>query len=204
MRLSNKDTSQTEISNPELEQAMNEVAKNDNPEARELLYNAILASTLIIFGSLSSQDNTQIAFRTIEHPPGHVILPAFTCVDPLISFAESEVQWVALGAQALFQSILPGNIAEVRVNPFRADQKIARPGGIISRMEFSALAQGLLPQAAISDNVKQLEVAQNQVVIGKPRHELPAEIVARLVMYFRQISRVAARFSISDGEPAGK
>ncbi len=125
------------IENPDLERAMNEVAKNDTPQARESLYRAILASTLIVAGGVSGGSSfvdgtgvasagTSINFRTLEHPPGNVILPAFTNLDALISFAGSEIEWAGLSAQALFQSILPGNIAEVRLNPFRPDQQARR------------------------------------------------------------------------------
>lgn len=203
-------SNQTAITNPGLERAMDVVAKADNSQTRESLYRAILASTLIVPGSVSGDsrtvdggsvagDNTRIALRTIEYPPGNVILPAFTALDALVSFAGSEIQWVALGAQALFQCILPGNIAEVRMNPFQEGQQIGRPGGLITRREFTALAQGLLPQAAISDNVAQMSVAAKQVVIGKPQNEPPAEVLDRLAAYFRQFPDVQAGYLFQMG-----
>jgi hypothetical protein len=205
-------SNQTVIANPELERAMDDVAKSDNSETREALYRAILASTLIVSGSVSGDarevagggvagDNTRIALRTIEHPRGNVILPAFTALDALIAFAGSEVPWVALGAQALFQSILPGNIAEVRVNPFQQGQQITRPGGIITRREFTALAQGLLPQALTSDNVAKLNVAAQQVLVGKPEREPPAEVLDRLSAYFKQFHDVQAGYLFQMGDP---
>lgn len=205
-------SSQTVIANPELDRAMDQVAKSDTAETRESLYRAVLASTLIVAGSVSGDsrhveggsvagDNTRIALRTIEYPPGNVILPAFTALDALIAFAGEEVQWVALGAQALFQSILPGNIAEVRVNPFQEGQQIARPGGIITRREFSALAQGLLPRKAVSDNVAQLSVAAKQLLVGKPQRELPAEVLDRLAAFFKQFHDVQAGYLFQMGEP---
>jgi hypothetical protein len=205
-------SNQTVVANPNLESAMDDVAKNDNAQTRESLYRAILGSTLIVAGSVSGDsrpvgdgslagENTRIALRTIEHPPGNVILPAFTALDALIAFAGSEVQWVALGAQALFQSILPGNIAEVRVNPFQEGQQITRPGGIITRREFTALAQGLLPQAIISDNVAQLGVAAKQVLVGKPERELPAEVLDRLAAFFKQFHDVQAGYLFQMGDP---
>jgi hypothetical protein len=205
-------SNQTAIENPNLERAMDDVAKSDNSRTRESLYRAILASTLIVSGSVSGDsrevagggvagDNTRIALGTIEHPPGNVILPAFTALDALITFAGSEVQWVALGAQALFQCILPGNIAEVRVNPFQEGQQITRPGGMITRREFTALAQGLLPQAVISDHVAKLSVAAKQVLVGKPERELPAEVLDRLAAYFKQFHDVQAGYLFQMGDP---
>ncbi len=204
-------SNQTAIANPDLERAMDDVAKSDNAQTRESLYRAILDSTLIVAGSVSGDsrevgggsvagDNTRIALRTIEHPPGNAILPAFTALDALIAFAGSEVQWVALGARALFQSVLPGNIAEVRVNPFQQGQQITRPGGIVTRREFTALAQGLLPQAMISQNVAQLSVAAKQVMVGKPEREPPAEVLDRLSAYFKQFHDVQAGYLFQMGD----
>jgi SseB protein N-terminal domain/SseB protein C-terminal domain len=204
-------SSQAVIANPDLERAMDHVAKSDNAQTRESLYRAMLASTLIVSGRVSGDsrevdggsvagDNTRIALGTVESPAGNVILPAFTALDALVSFAGSEVQWVALGARALFQAILPGNIAEVRVNPFQKGQQITRPGGVITRREFTALAQGLLQQALISDNVAQLSVAAKQVLIGKPEREPPSEVLDRLTAFFKQFQDVQAGYLFQMGD----
>jgi hypothetical protein len=197
--------------NPTLERAMQEMAKKDNAKTRESLYKAILASKFILQGTVSggtevrdgkriADSSTRVAFKTIEHPPGNVVLPVFTSVEALTSWAGSEVQWIALGAQELFQSIAPGKIAEVRVNPFRPDQTIRGPGGVITRIEFLALAQGLLPAASISKNTAQLKVAAGQkVLIAKPANMPPAELheADRLLP---ADSRVAGCISVPNGE----
>ena len=147
--------------NPVLERAMDEIARNDNAETRESLYKAMLATTFIAQGSISgstvasdgkwiADSSTRVAFRTVEHPPGNIVLPVFTDAEALISWASAEVQWIAMPAQQLFQSIVPSNIAEVRVNPFKPGQTINRPGGVITRNEFVALTQGLLPECPLS------------------------------------------------------
>jgi hypothetical protein len=185
---------------------MHEIAKNDNARTRESLYKAILGSTFILEGSVSggtgvssgkriSDDRTRAAFKTIEHPPGRVILPVFTDVDALASFAEANVRWIASGAQELFQSIAPSNIAEVRVNPFRVGQPIKRPGGIITRNEFTAMAQGLLPAPMISNNTAHLKVAAGQkLFIGRPAKEPPAELLSELTNYFHQLPELRAAY----------
>jgi hypothetical protein len=185
--------------NPALERAMQEVAKNDNPRTRQSLYKMILTSTFIVQGNVSggtevskgnwiADGSTRVAFVTIEHPRGNIVLPAFTDVKALTSWVGSETQWVALRAQELFQSIVPGNIAEVRVNPFRPEQAISRAGGIITRNEFVALAQGLIPESTISNNTAQLKVAAGQkLLIGKPAKQLPAELLEKLTDLLQQI-----------------
>ncbi len=120
--------------NPAIERAMDEIAKNDNAGTRESLYKAILGTTFIVQGTVSggmdagrgkqiADANTRVAFHTVEHPPGNIVLPVFTDMAALASWASSEVQWIALSAQQLFQSIVPGNIAEVRLNPFRRGRR---------------------------------------------------------------------------------
>jgi hypothetical protein len=185
--------------NPALERAMQEMARNDDAKTRESLYKMVLASTFIVQGNVSggaevrkgkwiADGSTRIEFKTVEHPPGNIVLPVFTDVEALTSWAGSEVQWIGLRARELFQSIAPGSIAEVRVNPFRPEQKISRPGGIITRNEFMALAQGLMPESMISNNTAQLRVAAGQkLLIGKPAKEPPTELLKKLTDYFQQI-----------------
>jgi len=192
--------------NAALEQAMHEVAKNDNAKTRESLYKAILASTFIFEGSVSggsevsdgklvADNRTRVAFKTIEHPPGNEILPIFTEVDALGSFAGAQTHWIALRAQELFQSIAPSKIAEVRVNPFRAGQPTKRPGGIITRNEFMALAQGLLPEPMISNDTAPLKVAAGQkLLIGRPAKEPPAEFLNKIANYFGEVSEVRGTY----------
>jgi hypothetical protein len=179
--------------NPELLRAMDDLARGDTPQTREALYKTILASTLIVGGELSG-DN-QVSFRTIEHPPGNVILPAFTDLEALSSWASEGTPWLGLRAQALFQSIAPGNIASVLINPFRPDQEISRPGGIITRQEFLALAQGIVPGAQVFDNTQEMKVAANQqIVIGAPVKEPSPELLGKLTEHFRQISDLRSAY----------
>ena len=192
--------------NAALERAMHDVARNDNPGTRALLYKTVLASTFIVTGNVSggievrkgkwvADDSTRLAFKTIEHPPGNIVLPVFTGVDALTSWAGSEVPWIALGAQELFQSIAPGNIAEVRVNPFRPEQTISRPGGMITRNEFMTLAQGLLPGSIISKDTTQLKVAAGQkLLIDKPAKEPPPELLTTLTDYLKQIAELQSAY----------
>jgi hypothetical protein len=192
--------------NPALERAMQEMAKSDNPKTRKSLYQTILASTLIVPGDVAggtevrkggwiADSNTRVAFKTIEHPAGNIILPVFTDLEVLTSWAGSEVQWIALRAQELFQSIASGNIAEVRVNPFRPEQSISRPGGIITRYEFLALAQGLLPESMVSSNTAQLKVAAGQkLLIGAPANEPPTELLKKLTDHLQQIPELRGAY----------
>ena len=192
--------------NPALERAMHEVARNNDAKTRESLYKALLVSTLIVQGNLSggaevrkgnwvANGSTRVSFKTVEHPLGNNVLPVFTSVAALNSWADSEAQWIGLPAQALFQSIAPLNIAEVRVNPFHVGQEISRAGGIITRMEFIALAQGLLPEVVISTNTAKFQVAVGQkMLVGKPAKLPPAEFLRILTDYFQQIPELRGAY----------
>jgi SseB protein N-terminal domain/SseB protein C-terminal domain len=181
---------------------MFDVAKSDNARTRESVYRALLASTLIFEGKIASDDSTRFAFNTVEHPPGNVVLPVFTDVEALVSWAGSEGQWIALRARDIFQSIAPTTIAEVYVNPFRKGQAANKPGGIVKRHEFTALAQGLLPGPAISENVTEMKVAAaEQVLVEKPSGAVPDELLATIAGYFGQIPalRGAYLFQMTNG-----
>jgi len=191
--------------NPALERAMHELARSDNGETRAALYKAILASTFILQGTVTGGEErdgktiadggTRVAFRTVEHPPGNVVLPVFTSVEALSAWARPGGQWIGMGAQAVFQSIAAGNIAEVRVNPFRPGQAISRPGGAITRREFLSLAQGLLPEAQFSDNTTQMKVAAGQrVLIGTPANMPPAAFLKKVTDYFQPMAEVRGAY----------
>jgi hypothetical protein len=192
--------------NPALNRAMDTVAKSDNQETREALYKIILASTFILPrngsgdaqikpGNRTADNNTRVAFHTVEHPPGHIVLPVFTDVDALVAWSGAEVQWIGLPARTLFESILPTQIDEVRINPFCKEQAPSRTGGIVTRNEFVALAQGLLPQSRISDNAMEMKLTSGQqVLIGKPANQLPAELLGRLIEHLRQIPELRSAY----------
>lgn len=183
------------IRNLPLERAMDEVARHDNPQTRRALYAALLASTLIVAGRVGGEGNSQVAFNTLESPPGYVILPAFTDHEALLSFASTEMPWLAIGAQALFQSIAAGNIAEVRVNPFAAGQTPTKPGGIVTRQEFAALAQGLLPEKSAGGNVARMTVAAGQQIsVGQCTNEPPAELLAKVRDRLQNMSEIRNAF----------
>ena len=166
---------------------MYDVAKSDNAQTRESVYRALLASTLIFEGNMAGDDDTRFAFKTVEHPPGNIVLPVFSDVEALDAWSGPEAEWIALRAPDLFQSIAPTNIAEVRVNPFRSGQATHKPGGVVKRHEFMALAQGLLPGPAISDNVAPLKVAAaRQMFVERPADVLPGFLLALLAQFFGQ------------------
>ena len=71
--------------NPALECALENIAKNDNPDTRESLYKAILSSTLIVQGRVldgievspgkwTTEREAPFTFWTTEYPPENVFL----------------------------------------------------------------------------------------------------------------------------------
>ncbi|HTZ99609.1 MAG TPA: enhanced serine sensitivity protein SseB C-terminal domain-containing protein [Candidatus Aquilonibacter sp.] len=189
--------------NPGLERAMYDVAKSDNARTRESVYRALLASTLLFEGQIASDDSGgRYAFKTVEHPPGNIVLPVFTDVEALVSWSHTEGEWIALRARDIFQAIAATKIAEVHVNPFRKGQGVKKPGGIVKRHEFMALAQGLLPGPAISEDVTQMKVAAaEQMQVEKPSGALPEELLAAIARYFAEIPalRGAYLFRLTHG-----
>ncbi|MGB6959698.1 MAG: enhanced serine sensitivity protein SseB C-terminal domain-containing protein, partial [Candidatus Acidiferrum sp.] len=66
---------------------------------------------------------------------------------------------------------------------------------VITRNEFLALAQGLLPESRIADNTTQMRVAPGQrLLIGAPAKEPPADVLEKLSDYFQQIPELRGAY----------
>jgi hypothetical protein len=198
-----KDTSPT---NPHLEKAAHAVALADNEKTRRALYDSLLKSTLIIPGSVVggtentpgehiAGENTQIRFRTVEHPLGNIVLPVFTDIAALKDWHQREVPWVAMAAPALFEAVAKTTIDEIRINPFRPEQEIKRPGGVVTRVEFQALAQGMMPEKSGPGNVMGMRIEKGQkVLLGLPAQAPPPELLAELGALFEVTQELQAAY----------
>lgn len=131
---------------------MYDVALADNATTRAALYKRLLDCTLIVPDTVSggtergsgkrvADPDTRFFFRTVEHPPGNIVLPVFTDVQALIDWAQEGTPWVGLASRDLFRGVVATNINEIRVNPFRPVQRIKKSGGVITRVEFQALGR---------------------------------------------------------------
>ena len=170
-------------------QAMNSVAREDTPETRKALYEAMPLAWFFIpnpntesslkTGENISDGKTLLPLPIIQDGNGKKILPTFTDQEALGSWAGAGSHWIALQGKPLFQSVMKTDTDEIAVNPHLPDKPMTRPGGRITRLEFAALADGMIPETKLRDQSLQLRFPKQQkVLIGIPA-KMPREEIFR-------------------------
>jgi len=178
-----------EFTNPDLVQAMNEIASNDNPDNRKRLYNALLVSMLWIPvpevprelrpGLNTTKAAVQLQVTGITDSNGIRLAPAFTDSEALRTW-DPNTPHLAIKAQDLFRFVVETNLQGIIINPFDPIRKMIRPGGRINRDEVDLLAKGVVPIRA-GPNLVQFQFRGNQkVAVGRPAHP-PSMTVEQLL-----------------------
>lgn len=146
---------QAKIENPRLLQAMHEVALDDTPEKRTKVYAELLGATFILpTPELNAKPGVHIAdgkmtlqLIGLKDASGKDVTPAFTDDEALRNWNPNTPS-VGLRAVDCFKMVAGiAALQEVIINPFDPRRKMIRPGGRVTRREFEALAQGILPEA---------------------------------------------------------
>ncbi len=160
---------------------MHELALGDSSEKRKRLYQALLASTLIVPtpelpdgfrpGLKPSQTNTQLQMVAMNDKQGRKVTPAFTDVEALQNW-DPNTPSLSLKAQALFQFAMEAGIQEVVINPFDPIRKMIRPGGTIRRAEFELLSKGVVPTRIGPKGVQFQLKAHEKVAVEAPAGQL--------------------------------
>jgi hypothetical protein len=146
----------TSLPDPQpLIQAMHAVALKDTQENRNSLYQQFLKSWLWIcvqeipegfkegIGKLAA--GTNISVVTPNNAEGLRVLPVFTDQAALANY-DPNTPNIALSAREVFKIALNLGVSQVVVNAFDPVRKPIRPGGTVTRREYEALANGLIPQ----------------------------------------------------------
>src|SRR5690348_7765866 len=197
-----KKNDSVEIENPSLLQAMDAVAKNDNPESRSRLYQALLNCTLLVpvpeipDGMSPGRNNVSTGVRiqltAIPDSKSVRITPAFTDVDALRNF-DPNTPYIGLKSIDLFRILADANeIQDILINPFDPVRKMLRPGGRVTRREILQLANGAAPTNTGHQQFEFKE--QEKVMIGLPAN--PPSVAAQelLRMKASELSEVAALY----------
>jgi len=164
--------------NAELVHAMHKVALQDNVENRKKLYEALLASTLIIPtpelpkgfqspGEKLSGPNTKIDMIVLNNKNGQKVTPAFTDAEALRTW-DPNTPSLGLKSQALFQFVMGTDIQGITINPFDPIRKMIRPGGFVTRLELDLLARGSVPSGFGPSGVQYQLKAGQSIAIGLP------------------------------------
>jgi hypothetical protein len=122
------------------------------------------------------QHDSQVAIPMIRDASGKRVVPAFTDEEALAHWSGPS-PWFAMQGEAFFQSIAKTEADEIAVNPFRPDRPTIRPFGRITRVEFGAMADGMIPQANSQSPTIEMTVRKPQrAFLGTPSVMPPAEI----------------------------
>lgn len=152
--LTHKRSSSLPNPQPLLAAMHNAALQHDSPEARERVYREFLRSWLWVCvpelpdgsksGLTTVREGMNIAVNTPTNAKGVRVLPAFTDVEALANYDPNSPQ-MAFAAIEVFKMAVQLGVAEVIVNAFDPVRKPIRPGGTLTRREFEALAQGMIP-----------------------------------------------------------
>jgi SseB protein N-terminal domain/SseB protein C-terminal domain len=157
---------------------MHKIALQDNVENRKKLYEALLASTLIIPtpelpqgfqgpGEKLSGPNTKIDMIGLRSKNGQKVTPAFTDTEALRTW-DPNTPSLGLKSQAFFQMVMGTDIEGVMINPFDPIRKMIRPGGFVTRPESDVLAQALVPSRFGPSGFQMQLKAGKSIAIGLP------------------------------------
>ncbi|HKV93652.1 MAG TPA: enhanced serine sensitivity protein SseB C-terminal domain-containing protein [Candidatus Angelobacter sp.] len=191
--LSPKPKDGPKIDNSQLVQAMHELALADTPQKREKLYRLLLDAVIVMptpeipSGMKLNVANqmtgtTKIEVTGLRGKENQRITPIFTDFEALRNW-DPNTPCLAVPARAFFEMIVKLNFDEVIVNPFDPIRKMLRPGGVLKRFEFAALADGVLPGPPdVSNSFKPMTIAKDQnVFIGIPAAPPPETVLNAVI-----------------------
>jgi SseB protein N-terminal domain/SseB protein C-terminal domain len=181
--LGRKNANPLEDGNQLLLQAMQKVATNDNPENRKELYEAFLASMLLLPvpeppaelspGMHTLQSGVQLQFVRLMDARQTPVSVAFTDAEALRNW-DPNTPYLGLKAVDIFRALITTDIHELVLNPFDPIRKMIRPGGRVKRAEFEVLANGQIPSDL---GHQQIRInAEEKVLVGLPANPPSAAI----------------------------
>jgi len=184
-----------------LERALHDLAQTDTPERRRAFYDLIKQSTLILATPHENPENRvrvsdgtlQIGFIATTDSNQKSAMLAFTSEAALLAWRPAGCAYTTLSSRVLFQTALQKEMETIILNPS------GPAGGYLTRMEFTALAEGLFPGAQ-SQNLPNQEI-----LITSPSLQPPDPWIALLRSQARTMSSilglVLVTASIGGGPP---
>jgi SseB protein N-terminal domain/SseB protein C-terminal domain len=164
--------------NAPLLRAIQNVASADNPQNWMKLYRSLLDCVLFI-PVREIPDGLGARRHTLGHPLDIALLeltdklqqpvtPAFTDEDALRNW-DPNTPFLGIKSRQYFRMVKGTEISAIVINPFDPIRKMLRPGGRITRSEFEALAEGMVPGRPDADGAVHMTFAEGKpVLIGQP------------------------------------
>jgi hypothetical protein len=143
------------VGNSQLVQAMHELALADTSQRREKLYKLLLTATIVIptpeipsdiksNATNNATGTTKVDIIGLTGKKNQRITPIFTDLEALRNW-DPNMPALNMPARAFFQMIGTLSFDEIIINPFDPIRKMLRPGGVLRRVEYAALAEGFIP-----------------------------------------------------------
>jgi hypothetical protein len=183
---SNQDDAKARAANTTLLKAMEEIARLDSPDTRRALYQAMQKAWFLVptqnppenalSGRYVADAETRLSLPIIIDAQGKKVVPTFTDEEAL-AYWHGATPWFALQGAVFFQCVAKTEVDDIAVNPPSPGKPVIRPGGRITRTEFQALADGVIPSATRSD----VRLQQGtKVLLGMPAQMPRPEIFSAL------------------------
>ncbi len=203
-----------QLPNAALLSAMDDVSMHASEENWQRLYNELLVCKFIVPvqkvppEAAESMDLEEgqfpVAIIQARDNAGKLATLVFTDVEALRDW-NAEIPYVEMPARNLFQAIKDTEISAVIINLHRPDQQKLRMGGRITRFEFLALAEGMIPGRPDSSGLASMSVPEGMNVYVMASTEPPSdEVLQSAAAAAREISEVRQLYLFQMTVPGGE
>jgi hypothetical protein len=173
-----------QVENPRLVAAIAELASKPSNENWRHFYKELMESTFLLVaakaagdgaeGELPPKKEAQVAFVALRDDAGQVMVPAFTDVPALQTWAPAEHPWMVASAPDLLREIVKNPDAQLEINRRCPGQ------WRVTHDEIAALIRGEVPASAVS--VEELEdmILHPETSIRPLPSNWPADLISVL------------------------
>ncbi|HEY6305522.1 MAG TPA: enhanced serine sensitivity protein SseB C-terminal domain-containing protein [Candidatus Angelobacter sp.] len=201
--------------NAALLRAIQSVAAADNPQNSMKLYRSLLDCVLFIpvreipgglgAGRHNLDHPLDITLLELTDKLQQPVTPAFTDEDALRNW-DPNTPFVGIKSRQYFRMVKGTEISAIVINPFDPIRKMLRPGGRITRFEFEALAEGMVPGRPDADGAIHMTFAEGKpVLIGQPVNPPSSQILEAVTAAGRSTPEIQQLYlfqmSPEGGEP---
>lgn len=185
--------------NAALLRAIQGVASADNPQNWAKLYRSLLDCVLFIpvreipaglgAGNHVLARPLDIALLQLTDHQQKAVTPAFTDEDALRNW-DPNTPFLGIKSRQFFRMVKGTEISAIVINPFDPIRKMLRPGGRLTRFEFEALAEGIVPGRPDAGAVHMTFAEGKPVLIGEPANPPSTEILEALTTSARSTPEI--------------
>lgn len=173
--------------NAALLRAIQGVASADSPQNWARLYRSLLDCVLFVpvreipeglgAGTHTVTRPLDISLLQLTDRQQTAVTPAFTDEDALRNW-DPNTPFLGIKSRQYFRMVKGTEISAIVINPFDPIRKMLRPGGRLTRFEFEALAEGIVPGRPDASGAVHLTFAEGKpVLIGQPATPPSAQVL---------------------------